>query len=129
MTGVIFSLALKGSNNIPRSSVVLIIPAGMFMAVVVVTGNTLNTVSPELLPTRARGSGVALFLTIGRLGNMSSQVVNSFLSEGKAFLLCIIASSFLALATALSFRTRIEAKGKVLERVSSGMYDNDKNQT
>ncbi len=113
-SGVFITIAFS-ENVFARNDIVIIIPAGIFMALGVLTGNTMNTVSPEYLPTIVRGSGVALFLTAGRIGNISAQLVNSHLAAGHATLLCGLATFTLALGSFLTCGISVEPKGEILE--------------
>ncbi len=100
----------------PKTDLFLAIPAGLFLSCAVLAGNTLNTISPENLPTSARSGGVALFLSIGRCGNITSQLVNAYLAAGMPTLLCALGTSALALGVPLAFSISFETSGKILEK-------------
>ncbi len=126
IAGALLTVAFSGTlfpNSTPTAF--LVASGGIFMTMSVLTGNTMNTVSPEYLPTRVRGSGVALFLTAGRIGNLSAQIVNSFLAAGYASLLCGLATFTLALGSSLTYNISIEPKGKTLENAACSCEHKD----
>ncbi len=119
IAGALLTLAMSGTV-FPKTEFFLSIPAGLFMSCAVLLGNTLNTVSPENLPTAMRSDGVALFLTIGRCGNITSQLVNTYLAAGMATLLCALGTFALALGVLLTFSISLGASGKILEKGFDG---------